>query len=159
MKKVDQGAFVKLCFRGTLENGVVFDKTDKCKPLEIQVGTGAIVKGFEDALIGMGLNERKSFVLEPEQAYGERDERLERRLDRSRLQLGFEPVRGQVILFQTREGQKLPAVVKFVDDETIVADFNHPLAGRELSFEIEVGEISESGSDSQAECVAECCCG
>lgn len=159
MKKVDQGAFVKLCFRGTLENGVVFDKTDKCKPLEIQVGTGAIVKGFEDALIGMGLNERKSFVLEPEQAYGERDERLERRLDRSSLQLGFEPVRGQVILFQTREGQKLPAVVKFVDDETIVADFNHPLAGRELSFEVEVGGISEFGSDSQAECVAECCCG
>ncbi len=159
MKKVDRGAFVKLCYKGTLENGVVFDKTDKCKPLEIQVGAGTIVKGFENALIGMGRNERKSFVLEPEQAYGERDERLERRFDRSSLQLGFEPVRGQVILFQTREGQKLPAVVKLVDDETIVADFNHPLAGRELYFEIEVGEIRGSGSGSQAECVAECCCG
>jgi len=158
MKKVDQGAFVKLCFRGTLENGVVFDKTDKCKPLEIQVGSGAIVKGFEDALIGMGLNERKSFVLEPEQAYGERDERLERRLGRSSLQLGFEPVRGQVILFQTREGQKLPAVVKFVDDETIVADFNHPLAGRDLAFEVEVASIDVTQSGSPSECVSECCC-
>ena len=69
---------------------------------------GTIVKGFENALIGMGLNERKSFVLEPEEAYGERDERLERRFDRSSLQLGFEPVRGQVILFQTRKGRNCP---------------------------------------------------
>ena len=158
MKKVEKGAFVKLCYTGTIENGIVFDKTNKCKPREIQVGTGTLVDGFENALIGMALNERKSFVLAPEKAYGKRDESLERRFDKSSLQLQFEPVPGEVILFLTQEGLELPAVVKFVDDETIVADFNHPLAGRELSFEVEVGGISETNGDSQAECVAECCC-
>jgi peptidylprolyl isomerase len=158
MNKVDYGAFVKLCYAGTLKNGVVFDKTDKCQPLEVRIGDGNLVQGFENALIGMGLNERKSFVLGPEEAYGERDEKLERTFDKVSLQLRFEPFPGKVILFMTQDGREYPAVVKFVNDEIIVADFNHPLAGRELAFEVEVASINETRSDSQSECVAACCC-
>ncbi|MFZ0930236.1 MAG: peptidylprolyl isomerase [Syntrophobacteraceae bacterium] len=158
MSKVDYGTFVKLCYKGTLKNGVVFDKTDKCKPLEIRIGDGNLVQGFENALIGMGLSERKSFVLGPEEAYGDRDEKLERTFDKAGLQLGFEPFPGQVILFATQDGQKFPAVVKFVNEEIIVADFNHPLAGRDLAFEVEVASIDGTQTDSQSECVAECCC-
>jgi peptidylprolyl isomerase len=158
MERVEKGAFVKVCYKGTLENGVVFDKTDKCKPLEIQVGDGAMLKGFENALIGMGLNERRSFILDADEAYGERDERLERRFEKSTLQLGFEPFPGQVIVFMTQEGRELPALVKFIDDEVIVADFNHPLAGRQLAFEVEVAEIVENNDYFQSPCEAECCC-
>jgi peptidylprolyl isomerase len=158
MKKVYHGAFVKLCYTGKLENGTVFDKTDKCKPIEVRIGDGSLVDGFENALIGMGLNERKSFILEPEDAYGEWDEKLERRFGRASLQLRFEPLPGQVIVFKTLEGKEIPAVVKFVNDEVIIADFNHPLAGRDLSFDVEVAEISETGSDSKSRCAAECCC-
>ncbi|MGA3113021.1 MAG: peptidylprolyl isomerase [Syntrophobacteraceae bacterium] len=158
MHKVDYGTFVKLCYKGTLENGVVFDKTDNCKPLEIRIGDGNLVQGFENALIGMGLSERKSFVLGPEEAYGDRDEKLERTFDKVDLQLGFEPFPGQVILFVTRDGQEFPALVKFVNEQIIVADFNHPLAGRDLAFEVEVASIDGTQSDSRSECVAECCC-
>jgi peptidylprolyl isomerase len=158
MNKVDYGTFVKLCYTGTLKNGVVFDKTDKCKPFEVRIGDGNLVQGFENALIGMGLNERKSFVLGPEEAYGERDERLERVFEKERLQLGSEPFPGKVISFMTQDGREYPAVVKFVNDEIIVADFNHPLAGRELVFEVEVASINETQSDSQSECAAQCCC-
>jgi peptidylprolyl isomerase len=158
MNKVDYGAFVKLCYTGTLKNGVVFDRTDKCKPLAIQLGDGNLVGGFEKALIGMSRNERKSFLLASREAYGDRDEKLERIFDRASLQLGFEPFPGQVILFETQDGQEYPAVVKFVNDKTIVADFNHPLAGRDLAYEVEVASIDETQSDSQSKCVAECCC-
>jgi len=157
MEKVYHGAVVKLCYTGRLENGIVFDKTD-CKPVEVRIGDGSLVNGFETALIGMGLNEKKSFILGPEDAYGDWDEKLERRFDRASLQLQFEPLPGQVIVFMTREGRELPAVVKFVNDEVIVADFNHPLAGRDLSYEVQVAEISEPGSDSRSPCAAECCC-
>ncbi len=158
MEKINHGSFVKLCYTGKLENGVVFDKTDKCKPLEIQVGEGNVVQGFENALIGMGLNERKSFVLGPNDAYGNRDERLERRLDRAALKLGFEPFPGQVLLFRTENGQEHPALIKFVSEDVIVADFNHPLAGKDLTFEVEVAEISETRNGFESRCSAECCC-
>ncbi len=156
--KVRNGAYVKLCYTGTLENGDVFDKTEKCKPMEIQVGAGTIVQGLENAIIGMGLNERKSFVLEPDDAYGERDEKLERTFRRADLTLQFEPFPGQVILFMTEGGREFPALIKHVNDDIIIADFNHPLAGKNLTFEVEVAEISETENDVQSECVAECCC-
>ncbi len=158
MERVEKGALVKVCYKGTLEDGIVFDKTDKCKPLEVQVGDGTLLEGFENALIGMGLKERRSFILDVDDAYGQRDERLERRFDRSALQLGFEPFPGQVIVFMTREKTELPALVKFVDDEVIVADFNHPLAGRRLAFEVEVAEIGGNENLYQSPCEAECCC-
>lgn len=158
MKKVENGDFIKLCYTGKLEDGAVFDKTEKCKPLEIQVGTGGLVEGFENAILGMSENEKKSFVLEPEEAYGERDERLERTFRRSALPLNFEPFAGQVIVFMTENGRELPAVVKFVDDEVIIADFNHPLAGRSLAFDVEVAEITDAPSASPSACNAECCC-
>jgi peptidylprolyl isomerase len=158
MKKVENGTFVKLCYTGKLDDGLVFDRTEKCKPLEIQVGTGGLVEGFENAIIGMSENERKSFILEPEEAYGERDERLERTFRRSALPLNFEPIPGQLIVFMTENGRELPAVVKFTDDEILVVDFNHPLAGKPLSFDVEVAEINEMPSISPAECRAECCC-
>jgi len=158
MEKVDYGAFVKLCYTGRLENGIVFDKTDECKPLEIRVGDGSRLQGFENALIGMGLNEKKSFVIGPDEAYGDRDEKLERSFNKSSLQLQFEPFPGQVILFVTSDGKEFPAVVKFVNEKTVVADFNHPLAGKELVFDVEITEISEIHGDSHSRCSGECCC-
>ena len=160
MKKIANGDVVRLYYSVTLEDGVVFDKADKCNPLEIRVGDGNQLKGFEDALIGMGLNEKKSFILGTEEAYGERDESLERRLDKSSLQLSFEPSPGQIIVFEAPEGEELPAIVKSVDDEGIVADFNHPLAGRQLAFEVEVAEIGETKGGLQSSGCQGCCgCG
>jgi peptidylprolyl isomerase len=158
MKRIEKGDFVKLCYTGMLDNGTVFDKTEKCKPLEIQVGAGTLVAGFESALIGMAENERKSFVLEPDEGYGERDENLERSFERSSLPLTFQPRPGQVIIFSTEDGQQLPAMVKFVDEEVLLVDFNHPLAGKSLTFEVEVAEIGGKPGESPAACSQGCCC-
>ncbi|MGC9967307.1 MAG: peptidylprolyl isomerase [Syntrophobacteraceae bacterium] len=158
MKRIENGACVKLCYTVTPEDEVVFDKTQKCKPLEIRVGEGQLLQGVESELIGMGLNEKKSFILGPDEAYGERNEELERTLDRSSLQLTFDPYPGQVIVFHTMEGQELPALVKSVDDEMIVADFNHPLAGRYLAFEVEVAGIGETRADCRSSSGPECRC-
>lgn len=158
MKKVENGSYVKLCYTGKLEDGVIFDKTERCKPLEIQVGAGNLVEGFEKAIVGMSENERKAFTLEPEDAYGERDERLERSFKRAHLPINFEPARGQVIVFMVENGRELPAVVKYVDEEMLVVDFNHPLAGRAIEFEVEVAEINDQPSLSLADCGTGCCC-
>ncbi|MFZ2444989.1 MAG: peptidylprolyl isomerase [Syntrophobacteraceae bacterium] len=158
MSKVEDGVFVKLCFTGKLDDGAIFDKTEKCKPLEIQVGSGGLVDGFENAIIGMTQNEKKSFVLEPEEAYGERDESLERSYPRSTLALNFEPVAGQVILFTTESGDELPALVKSVDEEVLVLDFNHPLAGKSLTFEVEITGIDTTPSFAAGVGKPDCCC-
>ncbi len=158
MKKVERGDFVKLCYTGRLDNGTVFDKTEKCKPLEVRVGAGDLVQGLESAIIGMAENERKSFVVEPDEGYGERDGKLERAFVRSSLPLNFQPQPGQVILFSTEGGHELPAMVKFVDEEILLVDFNHPLAGKSLTFEVEVAEIGAVPNESPAECGQGCCC-
>lgn len=158
MEKIEKGNFVKLCYKGMLENGDVFDRTDKCKPLEVQVGEGTLLQGVEKELIGMSLNEKKSFILGPDEAYGRRDERLERSFEKSNLDLAFEPAPGQLVVFMTRDGQELPAMIKFVNDDLIIADFNHPLAGKSLEFEVQVAEIAGTDGDNQPLCEAECCC-
>ncbi len=157
MEKVENGTFVRLCFTGKLDDGLIFDKTEKCKPLEVKVGNGGLIEGFENALIGMTPNERKSFSLEPNEAYGERDERLERTFPRSSIPLDFEPSIGQVLVFMAEDGREIPAIVKFIDDEVLIADFNHPLAGRNLSFDVEIAEITNAPG-SMEKCDAECCC-
>ena len=158
MRRVESGNYVKLCYTGRLDNGVIFDETEKCKPIEVRVGTGGLVPGFENAILGMALNEKKSFILEPDEAYGERDERLERTFPRTSLPLKFEPFVGQVIIFMAENKREVPAVVKTVNDEILVVDFNHPLAGKSLSFEVEVAEISDAPSSTPVECEKDCCC-
>ena len=158
MKTVENGDIVKLCYTGKLDNGIIFDKTDNCKPVETRVGNGNLVQGFENAIIGMVENERRSFVLDPDEAYGERDEKLVRSFAVSELPIDFEPAVGQVVVFMTETGQRLPAIIKYVDEAVFVADFNHPLAGRSLEFEVEVAGIGEALSDAPERCGAECCC-
>jgi len=74
MQTVDNGIFVSVAYTGTLENGEVFDTSEGRLPLEFQTGAGQLIKGFEDAVMGMSMNEKKEFTLEPEDAYGMRDE-------------------------------------------------------------------------------------
>ncbi|HDM75519.1 MAG TPA: peptidylprolyl isomerase [Deltaproteobacteria bacterium] len=148
MEKVKSGHFVKVHYTGKLESGEVFDSSRNAQPIEIKVGAGQVIKGFEDALIGMAVNETKTFTLSPEEAYGERDENLEQTFMKSSLPPNFEPKVGEILGLQTPEGHQIPATVKDVDSEKIVVDLNHPLAGKSLTFEIEVMEINECASAS-----------
>ena len=155
MQKVENGHFVKVDYTGTLENGDTFDSSRNSQPIEVEVGAGKVIKGFENALVGMAAKEKKTFTLSPEEAYGLRDENMEQSFMRSELPEGFDPKVGQVLAVRNSEGGQMPATVKHKDDEKVTVDLNHPLAGKNLTFEIEVLEISNEPSP--ASCTPSAC--
>lgn len=144
MNKVENGLYVQVEYEGTLENGDVFDSSKGRQPLEFQMGAGQMIKGFETAVLGMKINEKKSIALEPEDAYGHRDEELTRVFDRSEIPPGMNPEVGQTIALTTPDGQQIPARISNLDDQKIYLDLNHPLAGESLNFDIEVVGITQS---------------
>lgn len=158
MDKVKNGLYVSVDYRGTLQNGDVFDDSHGRQPLEVHMGVGQLIAGFENQLMGMALNDKKSFTLDPEDAYGPRDESLTRDFARADLPAEMEPRVGMMIALQSPEGQQMPAKITHLDDEKLSVDLNHPLAGESLTFEIEVVGISESPTRSHAGCGSGCAC-
>jgi peptidylprolyl isomerase len=160
MKTVASGDYVKFCYKGMFTNGEVFDDQQDCEPIEIKVGSGETIPGIEDALIGMKPKEKKTLTLTPDQAYGVRDESLQRTVLKSSLPFSFEPYEGQLVAFKTPKGDQLPAMVIRINNDEITLDFNHPLAGRSLIYELEVAEINEKpcGAPSRCSDGGGCCC-
>ena len=156
MDKVESGVFVSIDYKGTLDNGDVFDSSHGRHPLEIQMGTGSVIPGFESALMGMSLNETKTFTLTPEEAYGHRDESRMHDFPKSDIPDGMAPEVGQTLMLSTPQGQQIPARVDSIDDDKVVFDLNHPLAGKSLTFEIEVVGISETATQQHAGCGSHC---
>ncbi|MFP4476612.1 MAG: peptidylprolyl isomerase [Desulfatibacillaceae bacterium] len=142
MSKVQSGDYVKVHYTGTLENGEVFDSSHEREPLEVQVGSGQVIPGFEKALEGMEETEKKTFTLEAAEAYGERDENLKRTFARSDLPEGLDPKVGDTLALQAPNGQQVPVWVSDTTDSEIEVDLNHPLAGKSLTFDIEVMGVS-----------------
>jgi peptidylprolyl isomerase len=158
MDKVADGLFISVEYTGTLENGDVFDTSKGREPLEVEMGAGQLISGFESALAGMSLNETKVFTLEPEDAYGHRDEERMVTFQRSELPPQVEPQVGQPIGMRSPDGKQFPAVISSVDDAQVTVDLNHPLAGRKLTFDIRVVGISDQATQ-QAACGCGCSCG
>jgi peptidylprolyl isomerase len=159
MKKVEDGHFVKVDYTGTFEDGETFDTSRGAHPIEVHIGQGGVIKGFEDALMGMAVKETKTFTLAPEEAYGPRRDDLEQTFQRSELPEGFDPQVGQVLALRNPQGGQIPATVKHADDEKVTVDLNHPLAGKSLTFDIEVVEINNESSQPACEPSACSSCG
>ena len=155
MEKVKNGQFVQVHYKGSLENGEVFDSSQGRAPLEVQLGAGQLIKGFENELLGMGLNEKKLFTLDPADAYGDRDESLQHSFDRNELPADAQPQVGDTVGLQSENGQQFPARIVQADAEKVVVDLNHPLAGKALTFDIEVVGISATASQVKEGC--SCC--
>ncbi|MBS3731987.1 MAG: peptidylprolyl isomerase [Desulfobacterales bacterium] len=152
MEKVESGKFVTVNYKGTLESGEVFDSSEDGQPMEVKVGSGQVIQGFENALMGMELNEEKSFTLEPDEAYGSRDENQLHTFSRQEVPPEMNPQVGDVIGLQTPDGQQIPAKIAETDEEKVVVDLNHPLAGEKLNFEIQVVDISDTPTQMSADC-------
>jgi len=159
MQKVTSGLFVSVDYTGTLENGDIFDSSEGRQPLEVQIGSGTVIPGFESALLGMSLNETKTVTLSPEEAYGHRDERRMHDFPKSDVPAGMEPEVGQTLMLTTPQGQQIPARVDSVDEDKVVFDLNHPLAGQSLTFQIEVVGISETATQPSEGCGTHCSSG
>lgn len=132
---------VKVHYTGKLSSGEVFDSSVNREPIEFVVGGGQMIKGFDDGVLGMSLNEKKTLNIPAEQAYGESNPALIQTLDRAQLPPDLKPEVGQTLVAGSPEGQEMHVQVTEVTEATITIDANHPLAGKELIFDIELVEI------------------
>lgn len=159
MDKVEDGHFVSVHYEGTLESGEVFDSSEGRHPMEVEIGAGKVIPGFEKALMGMALKEKKNFTLEPEEAYGYRDDSLTHSFERAEIPAGVDVEVGQTVALSSRDGQQVPAQIVEANDQKVVVDLNHPLAGKTLTFDIEVVGISSSPTQQPSGCGGGCHCG
>lgn len=140
---VKKGDRVKVDYTGTLGDGTVFDSSEKHgKPLEFEAGSGQVIRGFDTAVMGMKKGEEKEITLQPDQAYGERNESLVKDVPRAQFPEKMEINAGMTLLLGLPDGQKFPATVKSVDGGKVMIDLNHPLAGKALTFKIKVVGVS-----------------
>jgi peptidylprolyl isomerase len=158
MDKIESGHFVSVDYKGTLENGEMFDTSEGRHPMEVEMGAGQVITGFEKALMGMALNEKKTFTLEPEEAYGQRDDSLTHSFDRSEIPAEMEVEIGQTVALSSPDGQRVPAQIIEANDRKVVVDLNHPLAGKALTFDIEVVGISNTATQKPVGCGSGCHC-
>ncbi len=138
VKEKDQ---VSVHYTGTLENGEVFDSSKERDPLSFTVGAGQMIPGFDNAVKGMKLNEVKKVTIPAGEAYGEPRPELVQEVSKEQLPEGLEPHVGQQLASELSNGQQITVYVTDVKPEKIVVDANHPLAGKDLNFEIEVVKI------------------
>ena len=142
MKKIQSGNTVKVNYTGKLEDGTIFDSSlnEGREPLEVTVGQGQLIKGFEDGLFDMSEGETKTVEIEPSEAYGDVQIELINSVPRANVPEGVQE--GEMLQGEGPMGAVNVKVVE-VNEETVVLDANHPLAGKKLTFELEVVSISE----------------
>jgi len=142
MSQVKKNDKVKVHYTGRLTSGEQFDSSAGREPLEFTVGAGQMIKGFDEAVEGMALNEKKTVTLSPENAYGPVYDQLINKVERKQLPSDMNPEIGQNLVASSPDGQQTRVVVTAVEEDTITIDANHPLAGKELVFDIELVEIA-----------------
>ncbi|MFW5746314.1 MAG: FKBP-type peptidyl-prolyl cis-trans isomerase [Nanoarchaeota archaeon] len=136
---VEKGDKVKIEYTGKLDDGSVFDSSEKHgQPLEFEAGSGQVIKGFDEAVMGMEMDEEKEVSIQSQDAYGDRKDELVRDIPRDSLPQDQEPKEGMVIGLQTPDGQQFPGTIVGVDEKNIKVDLNHPLAGKNLNFSIKL---------------------
>ncbi len=141
MTDAKEGDKVRVHYTGMLENGDVFDDSRDREPLEFTIGEGRIIPGFEEAVKGMSPGDTSTETIPCEKAYGERSEDLVVSLEHSELPDDLDPDIGQQLQMEQKDGSRLNVIVTDRDESTITLDANHPLAGRDLEFQIEMVEI------------------
>lgn len=139
--KAAKGRKVAVHYRGTLEDGEEFDSSDGREPLEFVVGDGDLISGFETAIVGMAPGERKKVVLEPEEAYGDYEESLVIEGPRNSFPEGELKV-GQSYTVHLKGGEEAVGRVVRFNDRSVTMDFNHPLAGKRLTFDLHVVSVA-----------------
>lgn len=142
MSKVKNGDTVKVHYTGSLEDGSVFDTSQDREPMEFTLGSGQLIPGFEKAVEGMGEGESTKVTIPSSEAYGEPREDLIISVPRENMPEGVTPEVGMQLQVNQPDGQSIPVRITEIENEQVKLDANHPLAGKDLTFEIELLEIS-----------------
>jgi len=144
MKKVEQGTCVVIKYEGMLENGEVVESSADTGPFELEVSGGAMPPSFEKALVGMHEGEEKTITLQPEEAFGHHDKKLLHTVNRSVFGENTFPKPGMILgMTVDKDGQKqkIPAIVTAINGEEVTIDFNHPLAGKAITYKFIIQTI------------------
>jgi peptidylprolyl isomerase len=138
MATAHEGDTVRIHYTGHLEDGTVFDTSEGRDPLEFVLGSGQVIPGFDRAVDGMEEGEEKTVTVPAADAYGPRRDELIVSVARSNLPADVDPEVGQRLQMSSPDGQTFQATVANTSEEAIVLDANHPLAGQDLTFEIQL---------------------
>lgn len=141
MSAAKSGDFVHVHYTGKLEDGTVFDTSQNRDPLTFELGKGQVIPGFEKAIEGMVAGDTKTEVIPSDNAYGPRLEQLTFTVPRENLPEGYEPQVGEVMRMETRDGRQMDVVITDSKEGFVKMDANHPLAGQDLTFVIELVKV------------------
>lgn len=141
MSQVKQNDTVRVHYTGKLTDGQIFDSSLEREPIEFTMGQGQLIPGFEKGLLDMKVNEKKTIEIPSEEAYGAPREELIQEVDKNQLPDEIKPEPGMGLVSKSPDGREMNLVVKEVKEDSIVVDGNHPLAGKDLVFDLEVVEI------------------
>jgi len=159
MNTVKNGSIVLVDYVGTFDDGEMFDTSIKAEaektemfdprrtyePLQVIMGQNQVIPGFEEGLMGMKVGESKTVSIAPEKAYGPVDEKRVQHVPISAFKdSGLEPVEGEMVQFQSQSGRPVSALIREVQDDSVVVDMNHPLAGKALNFRLTVRQIMQN---------------
>eukprot|EP00903_Cladosiphon_okamuranus_P000876 g874.t1 len=142
MTEAKTGDTVQLHYKGTLDDGSVFDSSEGREPLEFTVGSGQIIPGLDRAIPGMKVGDEKTVRIEPEDAYGPHNPDARQAVPRTNIPENVPLEIGLQLQAQTDNGQMMTVTVVEISDEEVVLDANHPLAGKVLVFEIQITGIN-----------------
>ena len=144
MSQVKENNTIKVNYTGKLSNGQIFDTSEGKEPIEFVLGQGRLIPGFEKGLIDMKLNEKKTIEIAKDQAYGDVNDNLIKEVNKTELPQDMEPKVGMGLVSKSPDGKEINLMIVEVKDKSIVIDGNHPLAGHDLIFDVEVVEIKET---------------
>ena len=142
MSTVENGNTVSVHYTGTFNDGTEFDSSRGKDSLVFQTGAGQVIPGFDNSIIGMSVGETKSVKIPVDDAYGPLKEEAIQVIEKEKFAEGVDFVIGETVSGQTGTGQQIAARITAVEESTVTLDFNHPLAGQDLNFEIELLAIS-----------------
>ena len=142
MSVIENGSTVKVHYTGTLEGGEVFDSSEGRDPLQFTMGQGQLIPGFENAIMGLKVGDSTTTNIPSTEAYGEHNPEMEVVVAAAQLPEGMEPAVGMQLQLNQPNGQPIPCVITKVEGDQVTIDANHPLAGKDLTFKIEVVEIA-----------------
>jgi FKBP-type peptidyl-prolyl cis-trans isomerase 2 len=141
MQQVKSGDTVKVHYSGRLTDGTTFDSSEGRSPLEFQVGSGSVIAGFDSGVIGMTVGDKRTIEIPVDDAYGPVDPQMIMEFPRDRFPADMVPEIGMQLNMSNGSGQNFPVVIAEIKDEVVILDANHPLAGEDLIFDLELVEI------------------
>jgi peptidylprolyl isomerase len=141
MQQVKKGDKVKVHYHGRLNDGETFDKSEGREPLEFEVGSGMVIPGFDSGVTGMAVGDKKTINIPFDQAYGPRNPDMMIEMPKDRFPKDMEIETGMQLAMSDGQGQQFQVVITEIAEDAVILDANHPLAGLDLTFDLELVEI------------------